>query len=437
MASGHSSLTLKRKNASGHKSYLDADYRPPSRKKIRFDVSIGECVEIMELLNLDDNCLIEMFKFLNVLDLCSMARTCTRLKWFADRQFRQKFSTLNLDVIAGGNSVVAADDLENVLKCFAPSVKSIILTGQNDYDNFGRGYYSGLMELIVKYCAGTLIGFKFYGCCRLDPDTIELLDKFNKLQWLSIHRCRGDGSFLYYYSNGVHCQLPELKRLSIVDSVDVLQLRCKFPKLEEYHLAGSDLLFKQSELHTFITNHSELKVISIDSCDSLSSDVLSIIAANAQNLNHLEFNQAVDDFDFDESDFQVNLRSLYALKSLKTLKLHCKNQPVSVFMSQLTSNGIQIKQLCLLFVSFGNENLDMISALASLKDLEVLILRDVTGLQGHQLINMCEQLPKLKKCLIKGDYYIGTHTAEAFVRRVTSIEKFVVCQNNEMVTFSP
>lgn len=112
------------------------------------------------LLDLNVDCLLEIFKYLNVFDLSAVAEISDDFYWYAQYLFEQHHKrTLNFNhpkiKITNGN------DFERVLKCFGQLAKSIVVS-MTSFTGMCTGM--SILELFAKHCGPnieqlTLISF--------------------------------------------------------------------------------------------------------------------------------------------------------------------------------------------------------------------------------------------------------------------------------------
>lgn len=119
------------------------------------------------VLHLNDDCLLEVFKFLNLQDLCSVADVCYRFR----KNAQDQFSYSDFKHLGFRNDFYQSSETDDkkllqkprVLRNFGAYIKTIYnVNGGDDYSREHRlKYHMRTIELMSLHCSESLIGLDF------------------------------------------------------------------------------------------------------------------------------------------------------------------------------------------------------------------------------------------------------------------------------------
>lgn len=261
-----------------------------------------------DLLNLNDDCIIEILECLSMLDLCSIADTSCRLREIAKRVFRR--NEKDWDII-GDFRRGEVKQAERVFVNFGSMMARL---------TFCYSKWKEFLDYVTKYCGKALKSVDFYMCFIPDDLTTKLRPIFKNLQELSLKKCHFAGDKTLFGD----CE--SLVKL-IIHQHDPVKLIYKntFPKLEILRFvpcdeSDDDSFDDESDdeedwtFDPFLLRHKNLKELSILECNITPS----VIVDNFKRLEHFEFTIPADTT-FDLSNFN----------HLKMLSIDCNNRKVN------------------------------------------------------------------------------------------------------------
>lgn len=143
-----------------------------------------------KFLELNDHCLLEVFEFLPLADLCNIAETCVRLKDRAQYFFRLKHRDLNMKLLARNDQKITMPQVRSLFYNFGDLITTLHASRKEfvfdlpRYDSF-KGQHK-LLSLMSKYCSPNVLTLgHFWFTPRMIVDTIPC---FKSLATLNFYR---------------------------------------------------------------------------------------------------------------------------------------------------------------------------------------------------------------------------------------------------------
>lgn len=327
-------------------------------------------VQSIFLLNID--CLLEVFKYLELEDSLNFAETCTQLRMIADQAFKTKFSKFTIDT-AMMNGRMAL--INRVLWYIGPHILSLTIdwawqTSKNDILIKIQHSCTHLNRLILVHCEiSDFKSFDFLICVRmltLNKCTLDrkkdILHHFLYLKCLHFYHCNGikPSALRQCFQNN-----PDIENLAFIGyGFDVLKIIEPLTQLEQ--LTKLKLNCQMQNLNNFLFELAsrgiieELELFRIK-IDDNTFNILNLFS----NLRLLVVDQC--------SDFQ-ELNSTLPF-SLRHLQLKCFTISSKTFISMIR----QLKSL---------ENLDLYCCHCTPPDSESISFDDIIGLSGEIMKNL-------------------------------------------------
>lgn len=137
------------------------------------------------LLALNDDCILEIFKNLELKDLCSASNTCSRIRGLAQMEFASRYKDKTFTLLENDEKV--ADYLRN----FGSQIHSIELKRPMEIPSHTVLGDTYILHLLAEYCGSLsklkLFSYEFYH--RRDSTTTQLIPLFSRLKKLTVKRC--------------------------------------------------------------------------------------------------------------------------------------------------------------------------------------------------------------------------------------------------------
>lgn len=342
------------------------------------------------IFQLNEDCLLEIFSYLNVRELWSIANVHGLFTHIARVRFSSKHSSIKLETLGVENM----RQLENFLAIFGSLIVSLeaalpnlfAVTGAFEFDH-------DIQKLIARYCRGTLREL------RLAHFEIVLVEMwrplFAALQKLHLHRCRFTDQFVQMLACCVELEQMEWNTSKI--DID-WSLRFPLPKLKIFRVNEVDGITTET-MTVFLRSNPQLKEFGVTKCHVVGSHILGELA---RNLPLIENVSLIDLYDV---SCAPKLRSLRALKALQIDVINEKI--ISRLLAQSIANGNRLEHLDLALCVGSDHLFDEISSIRTLKSLGLF---SIFGMVYNRLLNVIKNLENLTHLHIVN--CIGLHSTE-------------------------
>lgn len=333
---------------------------------------------IEKLMDLSNDCLLEIIENADISALSHIADTCDRLCDLTRYVFRLKYTRFNF-ISLFANGPIRMSAAKWLLEFFGDLIVSLNIV----YSTFAakENLVDKLLSLVQRCCKNlkelTLEDFV------ITNESSSVLDEITNLVLANCEiRCNNLDAML------------NLKSLSLSNCHCRSILRKMFANLEELQITKAESIYSD-ELAHFLTINRKLKRVSIIRCYDVSSKVLQCID-QLKELEEFEFQ--LNSNARTHANFQNDLVHLAQVKTLKVLKLNCHTFSVSQMMDKFVTNGVKIEVLELANGPIDDATYENINKLKSIK---VLKLNEMTGLNDVRILGFGKQLELLEQLHIK------------------------------------
>lgn len=384
------------------------------------------------VLDLKDDCLLGVFKHLDLTDLCAIADVCRRFRQnarthFASSKFEKDVLTIDCSGKYGALFLQArnenpsdktrvlsfGEDLLNqkllriskVLRNFGALVKSIKIHGiQCDSAVTEFNFVRSVFDLIGHFCSCTLIELDLISCAMNAETEFSVQPLLLHIQKLS---CEYSGLFGRMLSTST----PELRELRFRNPDFFTRhfsrqsdgiLSQTFPKLTAISFRDVSNV-KNIDIEGFLKLNPQLRKIGLKNCKNIDSNIFHSIATHTPHIDTIHIDavtRATDD---------SNLKYVGKLKSLKTLKLDLSEVYVpivdqafmpailnEIYVANITLQRLHIRCRCASKLYTDQ----LIGAISRLKTLTSLWLIDVPDLKLSHILGICKQLKGLTELVL-------------------------------------
>lgn len=351
----------------------DAWYQPDYDQ-----LSIDDTLQLPEygsqahiLVALNGDCLQEIFKLLELLDLTRVANVCKDFSNEAKRTFELKYR--HLDLQSGSNFCGRPNDLEAMFCIFGPSIQTLAVTSSTfECESF-------IIHLIKQYCALKslkLVNFSFKSTLKLE------------LQQLHLKNCSiqmKNAKFFAYFAESL--QKLQLEGCEFYGKAEKC-IEQSFQNLVEASFSSNSGIDKFA-MDRFITSNPKLEKLTIkDNRMFNTAKPLSLIGQHLIHLKELDFHEELYNFDF----FNGYIRDLSLISTLKMLKLHFQTQPITSLINELATKESLIDYLN---ITKGQIDAKAMQNLTRLQKIKTVELKEVYGMTEELLIVLIKGIPLL------------------------------------------
>lgn len=366
-----------------------------------------------KILGLNDDCLVEILSYLDVIDLCAVSKIPGRLQRIAQQVFRMHFTTLDLthDSSTVNYYELTLHKARNLFQCFGASIVKLKVAALA----FKVESRTRVVDLVVRHCPN-LKSLEFIDFQFRNARIIHVQKFLGNLHELTLTRCNLQGCLRNLFRDCV-----QLKSLTIQTDTNLngACLEWEFPQLESAMLTMCDDIAVHN-MHTFLRMNPQLKSLELVHCDD---EIFDTIATALPKLERLSVE--VSYF----YDFVENLKSLLRLNHLKELKLNCSLYPISSFVDALAAKDT----IEVLHISEGVLNDHLIEALSQCKRLRSLKLCSMPNVHDKFLIGLAKNLPNLNEFYIRRCQAMTNSGVLAFAEIATQLHSLSITNSTVQV----
>lgn len=325
-----------------------------------------EIVQPLQLLGINDDCLLEIMRHLELKDLCSAAGVCDRFNELAKMVFSAKWKDATW-------IVDSVDEAHDYLCNFGRITKSIRMKLTTELKKAGN--CSNILDLMVKYCSHTITHLELHNFIFETNNTIIWQSRaiFVKLKKIILTKCSISIKWI------VECH--ELIELELIDT----HVTYNGPRhqscssLQSLKINGSSS-WVQHGLHLFLQSNQQLKTLEILPLSTIKSGIswyeriLHFVPPAIERLTIAPFGSA-------------NFERFVSLKAIRIVNKYFYAENTRFFIDHLETNAM-VESLEIEsngYLSGRNAN-----AIAKLRTLKTLKLHMPSGFYGASLLDVIE-----------------------------------------------
>lgn len=347
----------------------------------------------------------KIFDYLDVIDLCAIANTCTQFKKLGEHVFSSKF-----DKITWRSGNQNADDIFNTFGHLISSLDvDIVEPCDMHFDRIASKCGKNLRNLSIwmngEYCAplnfNTLYSVKvlFTQLQQLDINCHKFFDYYTALELLA--------SCSMLESLSINCTLASDQ---ICNRIDI-----NFPQLKEIKLQLNATI-NDIGLEMLLTCNPNIKKLYIDECPRLTAKSIEIVSRCAPWLEEITLGPLQNYCPFQLRHFG----QLYCLKRLQILL-----DPALPLMNVIYDAGIQIERLELWYVNMTETLIKQLTNMKSIKELTICSY----NVTDKHLKVIAENLPLL--CELRLAYSVHV-TVDGLINMLCSAQNLTVLDLTNM-----
>lgn len=343
-----------------------------------------DSADILNILN--DDCIVEIFEFLPLYDLCNVAEVCQRFRDNAQKAFRLHHTSFNTSELSkAGDVVFARTDMimaEKLFRLFGYFIHELKVEGRFLKTTAEQ---ETIMFLATKYCISLAFKTLTLDKIRMDVEMrwiFPLLDMFARLPALELHSCRLNADFGRFLSI---CQISSIQVYSLQGSWEWMNFTFWYVR----RMMLMEIWLPESAMTEFIKLNGHLQTLIIHQ-SNLSSEIFKNVADHMPNLQGFSF---VGSNPRDPKT-RKNVLRLASLKSLTKLSLNCGRFSLKNLIDELSKVSRPISELD---ISFGSADMELLEKLHNFKSsLTNLQLRRV-NMKNVSLVDVVKKIPELNE----------------------------------------
>lgn len=345
----------------------------------------------MMLTDVNDHCLVEIFRFMSLEDLCTVSEVCKRFQQLAITAFKSTWK----------NRVVKISNLHRVGKEW----KQMRLDSLRILRHFGgvltklhvQSDNQKIYDFIVDKCGPNLVELK------LDPEYYPV-DELNEEK-------------LTKFTN-----LRSLRLFGNQQFIDMEYIQQNFMKLE--YIAIGRLAIDFENLRRFLQLNPQLKRLGLTHDDNtpLNRDVIQFIDESLPELEELQLQFSDPEEDFTERNTDTNVRQPRFFKNLKRLIIeHCAHTESWLRYISISNGKLEEIHFYVHHADGWNDFIDLICS--QYKELKVLKFNFF--LDDEQLMKLGKNLPKLSKIECDDLFYAKYMRSDETNERMQWVPRFI------------
>lgn len=362
--------------------------------------SLTVTAEAFKILDLNDDCLQEVFKNLSLLDLCAIADVCTRFRECAqDYSTRSPFKCLHLSVKFDRKHGFRSSFLNysRIMRNFGASIVSF------------RSWYSQIdfITLLTQNNCPNLIELELDSYIDIDDFAFRMRSVLERLQKLKLICCAFSKSFWKALPLwALEMKDLEISHTSIKNAVHFEGLHQPFRKLEKISFVGVNEL-RNKYVGGILKHNSQLKEIVLYWCRDLDDRILQSIVKYVPNIESIETN-AVNKIGSSKYFGQMN--------DLKYLMLGHGSFLMAAAVCEMGAANVPLRHLHLCRLNVYGATAKFIAGISKLKQLQTLKLTLPEGLYAAHFSTICTHLTQLTKLELEVDLKLTARNILELIR---------------------
>lgn len=267
----------------------------------------------MALYDINDDCLLKIFRMLSLDDLLWVADTCSRFRALAVRAFTLSHSRRRIDFNEWYNDETETFDMLQITRLLTKLGSLITGIECIQYDSFSRKQCQDILNAILMYCYdGNLKRLKLVGLWIDGVSTAKLPSLCANLEALELRHC----TLYTAFSNQLFSNCNKLTKLNIDFSIlEANAFDSFYPQLQTLALYGK--INEITKVEKFLKGQNELRVLKIQIRSMFSYRIINAIndfcSSNLKSLT-------IEDFFFTGDTFHPKLREL--INKLESLEMN-------------------------------------------------------------------------------------------------------------------
>lgn len=399
--------------------------------------------EATSILVLNDDCLLEVFKYLDLLNLSAVADVCRRFRQNARNSFQySKINKLHLYDIVNDDDAVHQFILKTskVLRLFGEFITKFFESGScsrsKHWNEESKAIcHRKIFELILQYCSGTLITLGFQGIDIKDEMVPMMRPLLRGLHGLGLTSIRTGESFLRM----LPLWSPELRRLQI-------HLRCEqngifegqilhfdglhqpFKKLESIALFNAKDL-NNNDIEEILKRNPQLKEIRLCRCPNLDPQICRFIS------NHVSGVESLSLYDIPlkrrtakHFGQLINLEKLDLSFDKRSTELTNLKYIVSA-IHDIAAAHIPLKFLLLHNIDCRRYTNQFVEEVSKLKKLENLGIGNLPGLNEPHIATICKNCTEIREVKIIVSFTPTLAFISDIIQRLDKLEFLYISVN--------
>lgn len=356
--------------------------------------------DAITVLCLNDDCLLEVFKWLDLPELCAVADTCSRFRQYAEAYFghsKKKNLLLPDDILGDADSINQAllktsralRHFGKYIVNFSEKMNNRMCGLYNRANNKSRLMYRRkIIELLNQYCSGHLIELKF-AVFDFNNEAAHMMNPLlGSIHQLAFRYCGISELLLTMLPSWC----PELRGLQLQLIKDKLPFGSLRPmrKLEEISLIDV-IKLNDDHIKLMLERNPQLRKVELLRCDRLTNITFAQLASEVETMNLSIFGRC---HALDSSRYFGRLNNLKSL----TLKFNSTIENahfMALAIQEIGNANIPLRYLRLFCANMSLHAGMLVDGIIKLKKLETLKLTSIVDLNASHVEKICKHCTEL------------------------------------------
>lgn len=379
------------------------------------DDEADEVADVDPCPELNDDCLHEIFDYLNVWDLVSVADVCTRFEQVAQTNFSKKHKTFEFsDFVMEGtyaDKKLPARHMRQFFKHFGSLIVDLSISYYEPV-KLQRFTNFEILMAMVEHCGESLNVLRLFNFIGRGRIVTILRPLFGRLKKLYMDSCHVSDEFIRSLEN---CrQLTKLKIIEDAYDRKFNGFNYTLPALTTLSLKRLEHI-RRPDVIKILQHNPQLKRITISACTGLYGTTLDDIVQYVPLVEKVAFKQ----YSYYVRETKAHM-GLAQLTSLKTLKLDDTVRSIGKLLNQMATVNVPLEHLTLRRSMVDDE---FVNAIGGIKTLRSLYLIRANNLETKHLQDICELLPKLAKLCVTTCDGLNANGLVKLMRKAKELEE--------------
>lgn len=344
---------------------------------------------------LNDDCFIEIFRYMNMHDLVNLVKASSQFQPNACTAFGLKYrhKALSIFILPDRKFVMRLDhvglhgeytlaEMKRFFRDFGAAISNLEI----EHGQLQSNVIKVLLKSICKHSAKTLT------CLRFDKVTFtpKILSCLRPLRQ-TLNKLVLYGCDLYELPN-LFRNFPNLNVLELFrSSINPEVIQFAFPNLREFSVCSSRQL-KNDNLIEFIRQNPQLTAIDVRYCRFITEDIFEAIGHHLTTLSelHIEFNK--NSYTSQYQQFPLNVHNLQRLSLVGFLHL-------DTYLNEMAPNNSQLQSIDLHDLNDENQIKNVIDCIGQYKNITRLQFHG-SRITSKHVQQIARKVPKLMEIML-------------------------------------
>lgn len=371
------------------------------------------------ILGLNEDCLIHIYTFLPIIDLCAIRETCKRFEMIAGIYFSRKYKTMVVNW-----AFLSSTSAPMVLRNFGVLIERISITGASSCSLLNQ---NRVFQWIDRYCQNLSI----LKCqqMHIDACTIRKCPRlFSQLEKIVI-QFSGSSPNHYIILETLMFYCDKVKELQL-DNVNIIgnnsSMGQTYPNLVSFLVKQRcSLNFNCDNWKMFVKKNPQLKTLRFINSGVLSTKFVQYICDHLPNLEYFTCASRTQSDSNTTHMIKTTIYTLSKLRKLKKLELCCSGSDCYALLKDLAAKSKSIATIHLVDPNLSDEAIGLLYRIKSLRVLKLTGSFQLDVVKWRALAILLTNLTELHVEVKPVSFKTTFNDTLEFVRRSPNLKRVV------------